>query len=115
MPEGEIVPCCYNRSYLYGQYPKQSLNEVWFGESSLKFRERMMSKRFDSGCQKCLDQIEAKNFEGVHAKMFDFPLQEKINEAKDVNKTFLYPEILEFELSNTCNLECVMCSGTKAH
>lgn len=115
MPEGQIVPCCYNRSFIYGNYPAQSIEEAWFGEKSIHFRKQLIHNTYNPGCKRCLNQIEAKNFSGLHAKIYDFELAEKITEAEDVTRNKLYPEILEFELSNICNLECVMCSGMHSH
>ena len=43
----------------------------------------------------------AGNFSAVKSLQYDSP---KLNSSK-------YPSVLEFELINTCNLECVMCTG----
>lgn len=74
MPEGQIVPCCYNRSYLYGNYPETNVEEAWFGESAISFREKIINRTFDAGCVRCIDQINAGNHEGVHARIYDRPL-----------------------------------------
>lgn len=119
MPEGQIVPCCYNRSYLYGNYPETNVEEAWFGESAISFREKIINRTFDAGCVRCVDQINAGNHEGVHARIYDRPLT-RIENLDPPTKTSLlqsksFPEILEFELHNICNLECVMCGGMHSH
>lgn len=118
MPEGEIVPCCYNRTHLYGRFPLKSVHDAWFGDDAIAFREKIIEKRFDVGCARCLDQINAGNYEGVHARIYDRPIAleqggEILPESVSVSR--LYPEILEFELSNICNLECIMCGGMHSH
>jgi len=119
MPEGQIVPCCYNRTHLYGKYPETTVEEAWFGQNALDFREKIISRKFDVGCARCLAQINAGNNEGVHARIYDRPLAFKENSdplsAGLVSQSKVFPEILEFELSNICNLECVMCGGMHSH
>ena len=119
MPEGQIVPCCYNRTHLYGKYPETTVEEAWFGQNALDFREKIISRKFDVGCARCLDQINAGNHEGVHARIYDRPLafKQPSNQlsAGLVSQSRVFPEILEFELNNICNLECVMCGGMHSH
>ncbi|MCP4122209.1 MAG: twitch domain-containing radical SAM protein [Bacteroidetes bacterium] len=105
---GNFTACCYNRTYKIGKYPKDSLQEAWFGENAASLRNSMLNYDFDEGCQVCIHQIESKNFYGTRARHFDsFDL--KTNSQKGINVEF--PKLLEFELSNTCNLECIMCTG----
>lgn len=119
MPEGQIVPCCYNRAHLYGKYPETTVEEAWFSQNALDFREKIISRKFDVGCARCLDQINAGNHEGVHARIYDRPLafKQPSNQlsAGLVSQSRVFPEILEFELNNICNLECVMCGGMHSH
>ncbi|MCB9204919.1 MAG: radical SAM protein [Flavobacteriales bacterium] len=118
MPEGEIVPCCYNRSHLYGKFPSTSVNQAWFGAEAIAFREKIIKKQFDVGCVRCLDQINAGNHWGVHARIYDRPIAHETKNGilpLTVSQEKLYPEILEFELSNICNLECIMCGGMHSH
>jgi len=119
MPEGQMVPCCYNRTHLYGKYPETTVEDAWFGQNALSFREKIISRKFDVGCARCLDQINAGNHEGVHARIYDRPLTFMENpeqlSAESVLQSRAFPEILEFELHNICNLECVMCGGMHSH
>ncbi len=116
MPEGQMVPCCYNRSHLYGRYPEVTVEQAWFGAEAVAFREMILKRRFDVGCSRCLDQITVGNHSGVHARIYDRPLTYSIRESENgVTLARAYPEILEFELHNLCNLECVMCGGMHSH
>lgn len=51
-------------------------------------------------CNTCKKNLENRNFVNVLARAYDnnYPLSD-------------YPSIMEFELDNTCNLECTMCTG----
>ena len=40
------------------------------------------------------------------------PLQKKLTAvAHSLTKGMVYPKVMEFELTNECNLECIMCNG----
>jgi organic radical activating enzyme len=61
--------------------------------------------------------IEAGNHQGVRARYYDefaaHSLSDRIsNFAQNFSSGFVYPKVMEFELSNECNLECIMCNGS---
>lgn len=99
--DGKAIICCKNTKVVIGQYPDQTISEIWFNSKVNKLREKIDHKDFSFGCYKCLDSIQQKNANSVTAIQFDkfgmLPLSK-------------YPRIIEFELSNRCNLACVMCS-----
>ncbi len=119
LPEGRVIPCCYNRGFDYGTYPENNLHDVWFGDKALQFRNWIRENKFHDGCSLCVDQMRAGNNEGVHTRMFDFDDSRMLTNIKADEKITYehlkaikhYPEILEFELDITCNLECIMCHG----
>jgi MoaA/NifB/PqqE/SkfB family radical SAM enzyme len=98
---GKAVACCYNREHVLGTYPQQSIHEIWTGEKAQELRAALKNYDFSHGCRYCLTQIKAGNIDAAKAKQYD----EQHTNANG------YPSVMEFELSNTCNLECVMCSG----
>jgi MoaA/NifB/PqqE/SkfB family radical SAM enzyme len=98
---GKAVACCFNRAHILGVYPKQSIKEIWFGGEAEKLREYIKHNDFSMGCQSCQGLFLAGNFDAVKAKQYD---ENTYNKNK-------YPSVMEFELSNVCNLECAMCSG----
>ncbi|MDZ4846260.1 MAG: radical SAM protein [Chitinophagales bacterium] len=98
---GRAIACCYNRTYFLGSYPENSIRDIWFGEKANELREAIKNNDLSKGCNSCLTQIAAYNFDATKAKQYD---HSKFNEN-------LFPSTIEFELDNTCNLECVMCSG----
>ena len=97
---GIVVACCSNRLHILGNYPQQSISEIWNGEAAKSLRLAMNNNDFTKGCQACYMAFDAGNFRGMPANVYD-------------NHTHVgtYPKRMEFELSNTCNLECIMCSG----
>lgn len=98
---GKAVACCYNRTHVMGEYPKQSIKDIWFGAEANKLRDFIKHNDFSLGCHGCKSQLVAGNFDAVKAKQYD----------ERVSNTNRYPSVMEFELSNVCNLECEMCSG----
>ena len=97
---GRVSACCYNRHHLLGTYPEQSLLSIWRGEKAAELRSKLAKNDLSSGCGSCESLIKSKNFDAVIARNYDL-LPINLN----------YPSKLEFELSNTCNLECTMCFG----
>jgi MoaA/NifB/PqqE/SkfB family radical SAM enzyme len=98
---GKVIACCYNRNHVFGIYPEKSIKEIWFGSAAEQLREYISHNDLTLGCAGCQEQIVAGNIDATKAKQYDeLPLN-----------TNLYPSVLEFELSNVCNLECTMCSG----
>lgn len=80
-------------------YPNKSINEIWFGEKFQKIREDLSQYDLTYKCNVCLKNLQNKNYTSVLSRAYD---------ANEIKK---YPTMMELELGNTCNLECVMCIG----
>ncbi len=98
---GNVSACCYNKTYFIGKYPYQTLEEIWFGEKRKQLNRELKKYNFELGCHGCHELIVSGNFKGLPAKNFDF--------LPDADAG--YPTKMDFELSNECNLECIMCRG----
>jgi sulfatase maturation enzyme AslB (radical SAM superfamily) len=98
---GNTSVCCFNKMHVIGTYPAQSIREIWFGAKADEIRQSLSKNDFSLGCQSCHELITAENYSGLPAKNFD-PLP--INPNR-------FPSKIDFELSNECNLECIMCRG----
>lgn len=96
--KGNATACCFNRSYILGKYPEQSIKEIIFSEKRAFLQKELCKQNFMHGCQHCLRLIEAQNFEGVEARLYD-----NLKGQGDI------PSEMIFELDNTCNLACKMC------
>ncbi|MFW5805674.1 MAG: radical SAM protein [Bacteroidales bacterium] len=98
---GKVQPCCFNREHLYGKYPEQSVDSILHGAKRKELQQALDNQDFSFGCKHCLELINAGNYEGVEARLYD---------GLKINKNW-HPSEMIFELDNTCNLECVMCEG----
>jgi len=96
---GEVGPCWLNLNG-YGTYPGQSVHEIWFGQHFIALREALKAKDMEYSCGTCLHNIRNGNHVSALARLHDYPYP-----------LGQYPTVMEFELSNRCNLECVMCKG----
>ena len=114
---GYVTACCYSRSNPVGRWPRQSVEEIWFGPKIKHLDEQIRHNVLPMGCDTCADQLRAHNFNGLLARGFDRGIEAPNNTAlAKLTRLFrspkpAYPTRLEFELSNKCNLECDMCSG----
>lgn len=100
---GDVLACCQNRKYPLGNVGQQTIDEIWNGQRARTLRARLEQDDFAAGCQVCQWQISVGNYENSFTRTFDrFAVAER-NPA--------WPRMMEFELSNTCNLECTMCYG----
>ncbi len=98
---GQAVVCCRNQDTVLGTYPEQTIREIWYGEVADKLRDHLKNNDLSMGCQYCEHQFNTSRFYGLPSMHADYYSSTKVK----------YPKIIELELSNTCNLQCVMCSG----
>jgi len=96
---GKIGVCCYNRTHILGTYPETSIKDAWFGNSISILRNKIKQVDLLSGCYGCHAQWLEKAYKTVLAKNYDH-----------LSISGKYPKSFEFELSNRCNLKCIMCS-----
>ncbi|MFH2143094.1 MAG: radical SAM protein [Bacteroidota bacterium] len=97
---GEILPCYYNKSIVFGN-SDTSFEEAWFSPQMEKLREHIIHNDLSFGCQDCKFYFDLENYYSVGAWKYDY---------LPVNKS-RYPVSLDFQISNICNLSCIMCNG----
>jgi MoaA/NifB/PqqE/SkfB family radical SAM enzyme len=97
---GFVKACCHNNENVMGKYPEQSISEIWNSRDAKNFRQNMAAYHFLSGCGVCERDYHKGAFNEMPSRHFD-----------DLPQVRGYPTMMEFMLSNTCNLECVMCTG----
>ena len=100
--EGRVLACNYNFKVLMGKYPEKSLKEIWFSDSAKELRKYIEHNDLSYGCEYCSNFLLNNKFSGLKPQVYDKYSSYKKNQ---------FPKVMEFELMNTCNLECVMCSG----
>ncbi len=113
---GNVRACCYNSEHVLGTWPAQSIHAIWEGASVASLRGFVAENNLGGGCLECGKMISAGNFHGVRAKYYDefVPNTAKARISRTWKKALgspIYPKVMEFEMSNKCNLECVMCNG----
>lgn len=113
---GKVRACCYNYTNVLGTWPQQTIKQIWQGAQLQQLKGYIAKGNFGGGCIECGRMITAGNHQGVRARHYDEYadtwLNTKLANVANVLKgTITYPRVMEFELSNTCNLECVMCNG----
>lgn len=94
---GNVGPCWLNLGPDEKWSKDRSMSDIWNGEKFNRIRDNISKDIFEGPCQKCKYNMDNDVW----------PLA-KAYEEYSVKE---YPTMLELELSNQCNLECVMCSG----
>ena len=96
---GNAAPCWL--SFKDSDYYRgKSISEIWFGKKFEQIRHNISRNDLSGKCSLCEHYIKSGNYITPLAKAYD-------NQYKPGK----YPVMLELELANTCNLECVMCNG----
>jgi len=97
---GQVSVCCYNMQYIVGDIKNNSITEIWNSEKIKKLREHIANNDLSLGCGACKSELFLQNFENLHIKLYDthFAISN-------------FPTSLGFQIDNSCNLECTMCSG----
>src|SRR5690554_1578202 len=69
---GKVIACCYNRGNILGEFPKQSIEEIWRGEKIKNLRKALSNNDFSLGCQSCELNIQCNNREISGAAQYDY-------------------------------------------
>jgi molybdenum cofactor biosynthesis enzyme MoaA len=94
-----VAPCYACK--LEASLKQASLEEIWRGEAFESLRKKFKEGVIPDECSFCRGHLKNGNFASILANKYDH--------HSAPNKG--YPAIVEFELGNQCNLECVMCCG----
>ena len=97
--DGQAAPCWLHFTARTPRWsPTTSIADIWNGPLFRDLRAAHREHRFPAGCSVCEHNVATGNLPLAAAYDNDHPIGE-------------WPTMLELELSNLCNLECVMCSG----
>jgi MoaA/NifB/PqqE/SkfB family radical SAM enzyme len=101
--QGDVRVCCHNRSFPAGNIATQTIAEIWNGDAIKRIRRSLECGSFAQGCGYCEWQLATGSFVNISTRYWDgHPVESKDPE---------WPLQMEFSISNTCNLECIMCNG----
>src|SRR6185295_15445921 len=68
---GRVTACCYNRSFVLGTYPRDSISDIWTGPKIIELREALRANDLSKGCDLCREQLAAKNYRNMRSRHFD--------------------------------------------
>lgn len=100
-PDGSVFPCHYNRGCILGKYPENSISEIWNSSKRKFLAKSLINGVFGEGCDAC--SLSYKNH------IFTNAANRNYDNLK--SRLYRYPKQIEFQLSNVCNMECLVCSG----
>ncbi len=101
-PDGQVAACC-GSWHLLGSVTgpdRRSLREIWHGARAAQLRDAVAAHDFGLGCWECGQLVRAGRRSASLAASFD-------RWGADAE----YPAMIDFAMSNRCNLQCVMCNG----
>lgn len=100
---GEARACCINKTDRFGAVSEMPLRELWKSPQIEPLRDHLRNHNLSGACSFCELQLKSGNFKAFEGRLYDTMLPERNRDL---------PSEMTFELSNTCNLECIMCNGT---
>lgn len=100
---GGVRACCQNTGFLLGDIRTQSIREIWNGGDAKRLRAALNVGDYSLGCGFCQWQHDQGDDSLLFARNFDsLPVSSPRPE---------WPMQMEFSMTNSCNLQCVMCNG----
>ncbi len=101
---GRMSPCCFSiDKQLWNK--EKGLYDYWFNGLNLQYQEKFLNNKLPDGCQVCKERIEQNIIPPINE--YDWNVEDRMKGVMNIS----YPKILEFEISNLCNMECPMCMG----
>lgn len=98
---GYMAPCYATYGEKSDRWPETSIHDSWFHREFARIRDHIHKGKLYYACEFCIPIFESENFGSLLPNKY---------EPYGIGKK-KYPAIMEFELSNRCNLECIMCEG----
>ncbi len=95
---GEVAACSFNVETLVGNINNDNIHTIWFGKTIQQLRENLGNYNLKK-CYGCKLVLETGNYRSFPANKYDFHSSDSA----------VYPTQMSFEISNLCNLECLMC------
>ncbi|MFZ3199633.1 MAG: radical SAM/SPASM domain-containing protein [Candidatus Acidiferrales bacterium] len=100
---GNVRVCCHNWKHSIGNITENSIDEIWNGEALKRVRGAVRAYDFSLGCGYCEWQLASGSLVNLSIRKWD--------DLPVLSSDPLWPQQMEFSISNTCNLECIMCDG----
>jgi MoaA/NifB/PqqE/SkfB family radical SAM enzyme len=103
-PDGRVAACCtsaFAAGHVTGP-ERRTLHEIWHGAQLADQRAALERDDFELGCQECAFNTTVGGRLTSLASHFD---------RFATGAPHAFPKMMDFALSNRCNLQCVMCNG----
>ena len=101
-PSGWVLACCASQMYPLGRIGDQRLPELWGGPRAQVMREALQRWDLTVACVSCRWHLEHGRYDADIAVYDRYPVS-SLDPAS--------PYMMQFALSNRCNLGCVMCNA----
>ncbi|MDD2635771.1 MAG: radical SAM protein [Bacteroidales bacterium] len=98
---GKVSPCYASYNEKSSSIDNESIHDIWFKGSFVKIRKEHENCDFETTCQFCNKLMLQKSYDSLLTNKYEHYAFSKSK----------YPKIMEFELSNKCNLACIMCDS----
>lgn len=105
-PNGLVTTCCKTVQPL-GHIARDRLRDIWDGALRHQMVDALAVGDFSVGCQRCGAEIAQEGREVSYAAIHD----EWSHHLTDDPASGAWPVRFEFNLSNSCNLQCIQCDG----
>ncbi|MFN8309517.1 MAG: radical SAM protein [Chitinophagales bacterium] len=106
--DGTVTACCISKDFSWGKVNQQPLQKIWAGEPAKLMRSRLNRYEMNGSCALCKHQLLSGNFNAMQTRNYDRLFRHRA-------RNYEGPTSLTLEVSNQCNLECVMCNGDFSH
>ena len=83
------------------------LIDIWNGSRRRVLQERLAEDDYSLGCQGCEWEITTEGRDGSYPQSFE----ERATHLTGDPASAAWPRVMEFNLSNSCNLQCIQCNG----
>jgi MoaA/NifB/PqqE/SkfB family radical SAM enzyme len=100
---GKARACCQNTGVYLGDVTTQTVREIWESADAEQMRTALEHDDYSAGCEFCEWQVREGNTDILFARGFDH--------LRPAERRPAWPRMMEFSLTNTCNLQCAMCNG----
>jgi len=98
---GKVSPCYASYNDLSSNISNNTIKEIWLNGSLKTIREQHKVCDLHTTCEFCEKLINNKSYGSLLINKYEHYAFSKSK----------YPVIMEFELSNKCNLSCIMCDS----
>ncbi|MBN2776081.1 MAG: radical SAM protein [Bacteroidales bacterium] len=98
---GKVSPCYASYNNESSSISESTISEIWFNGSFKKIRKEHTNCELKTSCEFCSKLILNNSFGSLLINKYEHYAFSKSR----------YPAIMEFELSNKCNLSCIMCDS----